>query len=213
MARGSVAAWRMGRRDTRQATSDRRQVRWLRGLLFVVLFLGACATPTPSAPVVSTVAQGSYEQAQAAQRAGNLEEAIRLYGEVVAADVAFAPAYYERGNSYALMGDNTAALQNYDEAIRLNPDFADAYHSRGLAWLASNEAGFALNDFNRAIELRPDFADAYYNRGNAYFVLEQYEAALADYERHIALAPESPHSAELKAYIEQLRMAIGESGE
>lgn len=53
---------------------------------------------------------------------GNIDEAIRLLDEYIAADSPSDEAYYLRGNAYQKKGDVRQALNNYLSAMELNPE-------------------------------------------------------------------------------------------
>lgn len=53
---------------------------------------------------------------------GNIEEAIRLLDEIIAANPQNDEAFYLRGNAWRKKGDMQLAINNYLEAMAINPD-------------------------------------------------------------------------------------------
>ncbi|WP_133127624.1 tetratricopeptide repeat protein [Legionella nagasakiensis] len=66
-------------------------------------------------------------QAAAAYRAGDYEQAARLYQSFNDEE-----GFYNQGNALAHMGQYEQAIKAYDQALTLNPDHQDALHNRRL---------------------------------------------------------------------------------
>lgn len=110
--------------------------------------------------------------------AANLERAISLYSEVIAAQPTWTNARYNRGVAYlgryysatADPADLERAIADFDAALARRADFADAYLNRGIAYYerrGEENIAAALADFDRAVELAPASPRAYYNRALA----------------------------------------------
>jgi tetratricopeptide (TPR) repeat protein len=129
-----------------------------------------------------------------AQKRGDLQEAIRLYGQAIAAGGLpadeVAAAHFNRAAAYRKLGRLAGALADYDEAIRLKPDFAAAYDSRGNVHRERGELDKAILDYNMALKIKPDFANALDNRGNAYRDRGEPERAIIDYDAALKLRPD-----------------------
>lgn len=129
-----------------------------------------------------------YSQARLAQQNGNLVEAARLYGQILA--VSPVPeVMVNYANLLAQMGRHGEALTQYDQAVKLKPNFFEALYNRGNLLLEMNRVPDALADFDRVTAVRPDVPGAWNNRGTALRRLHRLEEALASYQRAATLAP------------------------
>ncbi|KTD19800.1 TPR repeat containing protein [Legionella londiniensis] len=93
---------------------------------------------TPDQQARNLMQKGQYAKAQekftrpdwhaaAAYRAGNYEQAAKLYQSFNTAE-----GYYNQGNALAHMGDYEAAINAYDKALSIKPNFEDALYNRKL---------------------------------------------------------------------------------
>lgn len=127
-----------------------------------------------------------YNQAMAAQKAGNLAEAERLYRQI--------PGHVPEvlvnlGNLLARQGRPGEAMNFYDQAIAARPDFFEALFNRGNLLLELKRNEEALESYDRVLAARQDFAGVWNNRGTALRGLHRLEEALASFQRAATLAP------------------------
>ncbi|MEO8301063.1 MAG: tetratricopeptide repeat protein [Rhizomicrobium sp.] len=132
--------------------------------------------------------QQLYNQARQAQASGNLVEAARLYGQMLAASPV-PEVMVNYANALVQMGRHGEALAQYDRAVTLKTNFFEALYNRGNLLLEMNRVPDALADFDRVTAVRPDVPGVWNNRGTALRRLHRLEDALASYQRAIALAP------------------------
>src|SRR3954469_25974841 len=99
--------------------------------------------------------QHLHNQAQLAQRNGNLAEAARLYREILAT-TAVPEVMVNYGNVLARLGNHKEALAQYDQALKQKPDFFEALFNRGNLYLETHRAGEALDDYERGVAIRAD---------------------------------------------------------
>jgi protein O-GlcNAc transferase len=132
--------------------------------------------------------QQLYNQARQAQQSGNLMEAARLYGQILA--IAPVPeAMVNYANVLARMGRQSEAMAQYDLAAKSKTDFFEALFNRGNLLLDIHRPLDALADFDRVVAIRPDVPGVWNNRGTALRQLRRTQEALASYERAVSLAP------------------------
>lgn len=140
---------------------------------------------------------GALEDAlagQAAQKRGEIDEAIRLFtlavdaGGLSTRNQAF--VHHNRGNAYLKKGQLDRAIQDYDQAIHLGPDQVNSFVNRGNAYCNKGQLDRAIQDYDQAIRLKPDYAEAFNNRGVAYRDNEQTDRAIQDYDQAIRLTPD-----------------------
>ena len=110
--------------------------------------------------------------------AGRLDEAEKIFKEIIAQNPEYADAYNLLGIVYAGHKNFKEALRYFKEAVRLDSDNA-AYNSNyGNALQDNDELNESLPYYLRAIELKPDFTDAYYNLSNSLRKLQRYPESL-----------------------------------
>jgi tetratricopeptide (TPR) repeat protein len=92
--------------------------------------------------------------AQAAHARGDLEAAIRLYGEAIRFDdlsqSTLVAVYINRGLVWRDKQEHDRAIENYNEALKLNPKSDAAFANRGLAWSDKNQFDRAIEDYTEA---------------------------------------------------------------
>ena len=130
-----------------------------------------------------------FQQALALHRGRRLEEAERLYREILAREPRHFDALHLLGLVQYETGRWDAAVASIRAAIAVRPDFAPAYTNLGLALQKLQDLDAALAAYDRALALAPDYAEAYYNRGNVLLDLKRLEDAVASFERALALEP------------------------
>ena len=127
-----------------------------------------------------------YNQAMAAQKAGNLAEAERLYRQIPGQ---VPEVLVNLGNLLARQGRPGEAMTFYDQAIAARPEFFEALFNRGNLLLELKRNEEALESYDRVLAVRQDFAGVWNNRGTALRGLHRLDAALASFQRAAILAP------------------------
>lgn len=124
-----------------------------------------------------------------AHKAGNLAEAERLYGEVLAGDASRADARYNLGLVYGQLGRPFEAVREISLALQLKPDF-------GQGWFMLCEFADAidqqeLNRFagERATQLMPGDARAWLRYGLALSKLDRNEEAIEAFKHSVEINP------------------------
>jgi protein O-GlcNAc transferase len=125
--------------------------------------------------------------AEALQRLGRLDEAVRHYRRSIALDPDYVEALYNGGNVLVRLKQHEEALANFNRVLAVAPNFAEAINNRGSALFELGRYADALADFDRALSIKPEFVDALSNRGAALVGLKQYEEAIASCDRALAI--------------------------
>lgn len=94
-----------------------------------------------------------YKQGVAANKKGNLDEAIRCYSKAIALKPDSSPLFYVRGRAFSQNGEYDKAIADFSKAVALKPDYAEAYNHRGVNQIGKGEMQKALADFNKACQL------------------------------------------------------------
>jgi len=98
---------------------------------------------------------------------GDYHEALRAYGDAIAASDRYTPAYYNRGLSYMMLGEYPKAIESFNEALRLDPTNAQYYYMRGIAYEQRREFQKAADSYASAIEFDKGHAKAYRHMADA----------------------------------------------
>lgn len=128
--------------------------------------------------------------------AGRLDDAEKIFKEVIAQLPHCADAYNLLGIVYAGHKKFPEALVNFKEAVRLNPDNASYSSNLGNALQDNGELNESMPYYFKAIELNPDFTDAYYNLSNSLRKLQKYPESMVYLNKAKSL-----NSRYLKCYI------------
>lgn len=165
--------------------------------------LAADLTPDPvaSTPDPALAARDALQRADAARRAGNRAEALRLYDEVIAIDENNATARYGRGLVRSWEKDYAGAEADLALVTQRQPGNSDAWLALGNTRLWANEPGPALAAYNEVVRLRPQDAVGHLGQARAKQKLDDREGALA------ALALAEAHGADA-AEVALLRDAL-----
>jgi protein O-GlcNAc transferase len=132
--------------------------------------------------------QSVYNRARAAQQAGNLAEAERLYRQVL--DQATVPeVLVNLGNVLAAQNRHEEALASFDKVLLTRPDLFEALFNRANVLLELRRPEEALGNYDRVVRLRPDFVSGWNNRGTALRNLQRLDEALASFSRAATLSP------------------------
>ena len=127
-----------------------------------------------------------YNQAAAAQKAGNLAEAERLYRQIPGQ---VPEVLVNLGNLLARQGRHGEAMAFYDQAVAARPDFFEALFNRGNLLLELKRSEEALESYDRVLAVRQDFSGVWNNRGTALRGLRRLDEALASFQRAATLMP------------------------
>jgi tetratricopeptide (TPR) repeat protein len=92
---------------------------------------------------------------------GDYNQAIRAYGDAIAASDRYTPAYANRALAYMMLGEFDKAINDFNQAIRLAPTNADYYYKRGLAYEHLKDYKRAADSFANAIEFDNTNTEAY----------------------------------------------------
>jgi tetratricopeptide (TPR) repeat protein len=155
----------------------RGSIRWISIGIFVALVFSACsgamlepglaakpspmpqvvavpatpAQPAPAKPTPSTPAE-YLQRAEEAYAAGDMENAVVYYTEVIRHSPRDADSHYRRGLAQHGLGNIDRAISDYDVSLQINNERADIYCDRALAYEQKGNAEKAMGNF-RACEM------------------------------------------------------------
>jgi len=124
--------------------------------------------------------------AHVATYAGELEDAIESFKQVIEIDPDNAVVHYGLGLAYYESGKYKEAIESYKEAIGADPDNVLQFSSRahvslGAAYIGLGKYQEAVESLKQAIRIDPDHVKAHYNLGLAYIILIDRGSALEQY--------------------------------
>jgi tetratricopeptide (TPR) repeat protein len=120
---------------------------------------------------------------------GDYQQALRAYGDAIAASDRFTPAYYNRGLAYMMLGNYKKAIIDFNDAIRLEPANAEYYFTRGIAYQQMGDHQKASESFSAAIEFDKKHAGAHRHMAEALEKLGRSELATQYRQKADQLAP------------------------
>jgi protein O-GlcNAc transferase len=130
-----------------------------------------------------------FEQGMAAHRAGRLDQAEKLYRQVLRADAASFSALHMLGFLKAQQGKYDDAIALLNKAVRKNPVEPAALAHYAHALMAAQRFSEALAAYDRLLVLQPGHFEAHYNRGVILSQQRAYEDALTALDRAMTLQP------------------------
>jgi predicted TPR repeat methyltransferase len=158
------------------------------------------------------VRPGDVEKAMALHRAGQLDEARRLYERILAIDRDHVTALHFLGVLHHQAGDSALAVATIQRAIDLDPAYADAHNNLGNIFRETNQLEAAFRAYQHVVRLVPNHADGWNNLGVLLRGRGEYDEAEAAYARAIASAPAHvaawQNRASLLARVNQIDVAV-----
>ncbi|WP_434222661.1 tetratricopeptide repeat protein [Limnospira platensis CENA597] len=127
------------------------------------------------------------KQANRLKRVGKLDEAIRLYHQVIEINPHFAWAYHSLGDALVKQGNLEEAVTCYSEGLKINPNSAWFYYSLGEALAELGDLEAAVEYFKKAIQLKPDCYNFYNSLGWVFIQQKKFDEALSYYNQAIQL--------------------------
>jgi tetratricopeptide (TPR) repeat protein len=133
--------------------------------------------------------QQTFDLALQLHQAGRLQEAERLYRQVLAQQPEHVDALHLLGVTAAQLGRGDVAVDLLRRAIALRPNFADAYSNLANALTSNGQLDQAVTACRQAIDLNPNLPEAHNNLGNALKDKGEIDQAIAAHRQAIALNP------------------------
>ena len=119
----------------------------------------------------------------------NIEEAQKLYKEVLKINPNHSNALNNLGIISYNLGDNRKAVNYYEKAITSDQNNSNAYNNLGVVFKILGEEHKAKDCYERAIKINPNYADAYNNLGIIFYNSGNNQKAKDCYEKAIEIDP------------------------
>ncbi|MCA9484433.1 MAG: fused MFS/spermidine synthase [Nitrospina sp.] len=136
----------------------------------------------------STIDQ-RLDAAMEAVNQNRLDEALRLYSEILQLDPGHVLTYFNMGNVYRALGKPEQSEIAYRQALKINPYYV--YASVGLAqlYLSARQPGKAQEALGSALKLLPDDPEMRTLLGVALVADNRFSDAMKEFRRAIASGP------------------------
>jgi predicted O-linked N-acetylglucosamine transferase (SPINDLY family) len=133
--------------------------------------------------------QPTFSLALRHHQAGRLDEAERLYRQVLVEEPRSAGAMHYLGVIAHQAGRSDAAIELIRRSIAIQPDYAEAHNNLGNILKDCGKRDDAMASYGQAIASKPDYATAHYNVGLILKDQGRIDDAIAAFRRAIALHP------------------------
>jgi tetratricopeptide (TPR) repeat protein len=127
--------------------------------------------------------------AMAKHRAGDLEEAAKLYRQALMAQPEHPDAMALLSNVLSLQGVHEEAIALIEKAVAGDEKSALFRFYHGNALMQAKRMQDAANAFRAALALKPDLAEAHYNLANVLRASDDWAGAIASYQKALAINP------------------------
>ncbi len=154
------------------------------------IFRSALALDEDCLEARAGLAKVMFGRAHAFQERGELEKAIKWYGNALEMNPDYAIAHNNLGNVLKEQGAFDKAISAFRRALDLDRDFAEAHNNLGVLLIEQGEIDEAIRFYRDAIRIDPEFAIAHNNLGNALNALRQFDEAIVCYKQALALKPD-----------------------
>jgi tetratricopeptide (TPR) repeat protein len=122
-------------------------------------------------------------------QSGNLEQAERIYRDVLHIEPGNADASYLLGVVCQTLGRIDEALECYRRALAQKPDYAEVHNNLGVIYSTQGKLAEAIVSYQRAIQCKPDYAEAHNNLGLDLAQQGHLDEAIASYRQTVRLRP------------------------
>lgn len=128
----------------------------------------------------------SFDQALKQHQAGRLNDAERLYQNILRIDPQHADALHLLGVVAHQQGRHAQAVECIRKAISINGPAAPALNNLGTAYRDLGKIDEAIDAFRKAVAVAPAFAGAHFNLALALEATGQIQQAITSYENALA---------------------------
>jgi tetratricopeptide (TPR) repeat protein len=127
-----------------------------------------------------------FEAAEAAEAAGDLAQAERLYAACAAASPDDPTVQFNLANVLRGRRQGPEAELRYRRAVALDPRFAEAWYNLAHVMSERGRADLAERYLGQAVEADPAFGDALYNLAQLRFERDDFAGAMAAWQLYLS---------------------------
>jgi tetratricopeptide (TPR) repeat protein len=144
-------------------------------------------TILPGMPLVQRMTEAALRH----HRAGQLDEAERIYRQVLEIDANHADSLHLLGVMAYQGGDCERAVEMINKAIAINPKAASYHSNLGNALQALGKLQEAAEQYKLALAVKPDLAEIHVNLGNILQAQGELDGSIECYRRALVLKPDN----------------------
>ncbi|HEY0760646.1 MAG TPA: tetratricopeptide repeat protein [Acidisarcina sp.] len=148
--------------------------------------------PAPVTSTLDAITRALFFEAVQLEGAAQLQDAARIYSEILDLDAGHAPACINLGTIYYNQGKFPLSEELYRRATQSDPGYALAYFDLGNALDELQRLPEAIEAYSTAIRLVPGYADSHYNLALAYERTGQRRKALLHWTAYLKLDNTGP---------------------
>jgi len=134
--------------------------------------------------------QQAFDLAVQHHQAGRLQEAERIYRQVIVHQPRHVDALHNLGVIAYQIGRKDDAVDLIRQALKLNPSLPNAHKNLGIALKDTGQLDEAIAAYRQGAALNPDTPDAHFDLGNILMERGQNDEAVGAYRRAIVLRPD-----------------------
>lgn len=135
--------------------------------------------------------QRLFAEASSQHQAGRLDDAKRLYLEILAIDLRHAPTLHGLGRLAHDSGNFDVAANMMRRAIAADPQSTDYRFDLGVILQAKSEYDQALTAFRDVLQVDPNRLPARFRVGNVLQLQNRLDEAITEYERILEMKPDA----------------------
>lgn len=139
-----------------------------------------------------------------AEEAGQKQQAIALYEQILDVDPRYAAASINLGTLYFHLRQFAKAEEFYRRATEIDPNYVLAYFDLGNVLDELERINESIAAYKRAVALSPRYADAHYNLALAYERRGEHRDALRHWQAYIKLDNRGPWADHARGQIRKL---------
>lgn len=142
-----------------------------------------------AAPTTAPTLSQSLDLAVQLHNAGDLQNAEKIYRDLLRADPDHPQALHLLGVIANQIGNYAAAEELISKAVAIKPDFAEAFSNLGATLKALGRPDEAIERYRAAIDIQPGLAGAHYNLANTLQETGRLDEAIAHFRKAIDSQP------------------------
>jgi len=126
-----------------------------------------------------------------ALRAGDENEVMRLYGEMIDERPSSAQISKELAVEAIQNGNTDEAIRELKKALALKPDYPDLHNYLGIAYGNNGMVDDAIHEFEVALKINPYYSKARLNLALIYYENSRYDEAQAQIDQVLSVQPDN----------------------
>jgi predicted O-linked N-acetylglucosamine transferase (SPINDLY family) len=134
--------------------------------------------------------QALIQQAMLLHKSGQIQQAMRIYTQILEKDANYPDALHLLGLSHHQLGNAEKAIEYINKAIGIAPKVPTLYNNLGEAYRLGGQPSSAQKCYEKALQLQPDHVGAHNNLGIILSELGRHEDAVKSYQRSLNINPE-----------------------